>query len=72
MLSKKYKNVCRVLNYIEYLHILVSIVTGCVSISSFDSLVDIHKKMLSYCLKAKRNQSIKKEGLQRQVFFSGR
>ena len=25
--------------------------------------------MLSYCLKAKRNQSIKKEGLQRQVLL---
>ena len=40
-MSKKQKQVCRVLNYIEYLIILVSTVTGCVSISAFASLVGI-------------------------------
>ena len=35
LMSKKHKKVCRVLNYIEHLLILISTVTGCVSISSF-------------------------------------
>ena len=37
MISKKNKKVCRTLNYIEYLLILASTVTGYVSIFSFDS-----------------------------------
>ena len=41
LMSKKHKKVCRVLNYIEYLLILVSTVTGCVSISALISLVGI-------------------------------
>ena len=40
-MSKKHKKVCRVLNYIEHLFILISAVTGCVSISAFAYLVDI-------------------------------
>ena len=40
-MSKKHKKVCRVLNYIEHLFILISTVTGCVSISAFAYLVDI-------------------------------
>ena len=40
-MSKKHKNVCRVLNYIEHLLILVSIVTGCVFNSAFASLVGV-------------------------------
>ena len=39
--SKKYKNVYRVLNYIEHLLILISMVTGCVSMSSFAFSVGI-------------------------------
>ena len=34
-MSKKHKKICRVLNYIEQLHILISTVTGCVSICEF-------------------------------------
>ena len=41
MTSKKHKKVCTDLNYIEYLLILASTVTGCVSISTFASLVGI-------------------------------
>ena len=41
MMSKKHKKVCRILNYIKHLLILVSAVTGCVSISAFDSLAGI-------------------------------
>ena len=40
-MSEKHKKVCVVLNYIEPLLILVSTVTGCVSISAFASLIDI-------------------------------
>ena len=38
-MSEKYRKTYKYLNYIEYLRILVSIVTGWVSISSFASLV---------------------------------
>ena len=38
MMSKKDKKVCTILNYIELLLILVSEVTGCVSVSAFASI----------------------------------
>ena len=38
-MSKKYKNVCTTLDYIEHFLILASTITGCVS--TFASLVDI-------------------------------
>ena len=38
LMGKKHKKVCRVMNYIEHLLILVSTITGCVSISDFASL----------------------------------
>ena len=41
LMSKKHRKVSRVLNYIEHLLNLISIVSGCVSISAFASLVDI-------------------------------
>ena len=37
----KHKKVCRVLNYIEHLLILISTVNGCVSIWAFTSLICI-------------------------------
>ena len=40
-MSKKHKKVCANLNYIEHFLILASAITGCVSICSFVSLVDI-------------------------------
>ena len=40
-MSKKPKKFCRILNYIEYLIILAYVITGCVSISVFSSLVRI-------------------------------
>ena len=40
-MSKKHKKVCRPWNYIERWLVLVSTVTGCVSISAFASLVCI-------------------------------
>ena len=40
-MSKKNKWVCTTINYIEHFLILASAITGCVSISSFASLVGI-------------------------------
>ena len=40
-MKKKDKNICRVLNYIDYLLIVTSTTTGFVSISAFTSLVGI-------------------------------
>ena len=38
---KKHKNFCRVLNYIQHLLVLISTVTGSVSVPDFASLVCI-------------------------------
>ena len=51
LMSKKYKKVCRVLNYIEHLLTLVSTVTGCVSISTFTFLIGISVGMTVIGLK---------------------
>ena len=40
-MSKKHKQVYRVLNYFDYSLIVTSAITGCVSISAFASLVGI-------------------------------
>ena len=40
-MSEMHEKGCRVLNFIDYLLIAISTVTGCVSISAFASLVDI-------------------------------
>ena len=52
-MSKKHKKVCRVLNYIEHLFILISTVTGCVSISAFAYLVDISVASTSQAVELK-------------------
>ena len=57
-MSKKHKKFCKVLNYIEHLFILIAIVTGCVSISAFTSLVDIP---IVITAGIKKNKSIIKE-----------
>ena len=41
LISKKHKNMCRNLNYVEHLLLLGSSVTGCVSIFAFASLIGI-------------------------------
>ena len=46
-MSKKYKNVCRVLNYIDLFLFVISTITRCVSISAFASLVGISIGILS-------------------------
>ena len=47
LMSKKHKNVYRVLNYIEQLLVLVSTVTRCIFISFFASLVGIPIRITS-------------------------
>ena len=41
LISKKHKKRCRALNYIDHVLFVISTITGCVSISAFDSLVGI-------------------------------
>ena len=41
LMSKKHKKICKFLNYIDHLRIVISTITGCVSISAFASLVGI-------------------------------
>ena len=41
LMSKKHKNVCRVLDYIDHSLIAISFIPWCVSISAFTSLVRI-------------------------------
>ena len=41
LMSKKYKKTCKYLNYVEHLLILVSAVTGCITISVSASLFTI-------------------------------
>ena len=41
LMSIKHKKICITLNYIEYFLIVAFTITGCISISSFASLVDI-------------------------------
>ena len=41
LMSKKHKKVCTALNYIECFLTLPSTITGCISISAFDSLLGI-------------------------------
>ena len=40
-MSKKHKKVCTTLNYIEDIIILASIITRCISISAFTSLISV-------------------------------
>ena len=40
-MSKKHKKVCTTLNYIEDILILASIITRCISISAFTSLISV-------------------------------
>ena len=48
LISKKYKNVCKILIYIEHLLILTSTVTGWVSIPALTSLVGIPVGIASF------------------------
>ena len=50
LMNKKYKNVCRVLNYIDHLLITISTITRWVSISAFSSLVGVSIEITSSAL----------------------
>ena len=47
LMSKKHKKVCRVLNYIDNSLIVISTITGCVSIPAFTSLVGVPIRITS-------------------------
>ena len=53
LMRKKHKKVCRVLNYIETLFIVVSTFSGCVSISVFTYLVAIPVGITSSAVRLK-------------------
>ena len=46
-MSKKHKKACRILNYIDDSLVVISAITGCVSISAFASLVGIPIRITS-------------------------
>ena len=46
-MSKKHKELCTTLNYIERFLILAPTITGCISISAFASLLDIPIRITS-------------------------
>ena len=47
LMSRKHKNVCTTLNYIEHFLILASTIDGCISISALSSLTGIPKLITS-------------------------
>ena len=47
-MSRKHKNVSTTLNYTEHFLILASVVTGCISISTFASLLGIPIRITSF------------------------
>ena len=52
-MSEKHKNLCRVLNCIEHLLIIISTITGWVFISAFPSLVSISIEIISSATRLK-------------------
>ena len=50
MVSKKQRNICTTLNYIEHFLILGSTITRCVSISAFISLFGIPVGITSFAI----------------------
>ena len=49
-MSKEHKKVRRILYYFEHFLIFVSTVSGCVSISAFDSLVGVPVGIVSFTI----------------------
>ena len=47
LMSKKHKRVCRVLNNIDHILIVISKITGCVSICAFASLISVPRGITS-------------------------
>ena len=48
LLSRKHKQVCTTLKYIEHVLILASSITGCILVPAFTSLLGITKKKKNY------------------------
>ena len=53
LISMKHIKVCSTLNYIEHFLILASVVTGCISISLFASLLTVPIGVTSYAIRMK-------------------
>ena len=49
-MSRKHQKVCPTINYIEHFLILASVVTGCISVSPFASLLGIPVGIMSAAL----------------------
>ena len=47
LMSRKHRKVCTTLNYIEFILILASVITGCISTSAFASLLGISIGVMS-------------------------
>ena len=58
-MNEKYKKTCKYLNYVEHLLVLASSIIGCVSISTFVSLVCILLDIASYSGGVKSLQELK-------------
>ena len=67
LISEKYKKTCKYLHYVENLLILVSTVTGCISISTFISLVRVPVSITSSALVLKFVQSLQELKSKRQL-----
>ena len=52
-------NVCTTLNYIEHFVILAFTITGCISISAFNSLLGIPREITSSAVGLKNKNMIK-------------
>ena len=52
-MSKKLKKMCTTLYFVEHFLILASTITGCISISTFGSLIDIPIGLASSAIKLK-------------------
>ena len=52
-MSKKHKNVCRTLDYIAHALIVISEITGCLSISAFLSLIGTPIELASCTVRLK-------------------
>ena len=53
LMSKKHKKVCTSLNYFEHFLTLASVITGCISISAFPSLIGISMRITSSAIRLK-------------------
>ena len=56
LMSGKHKKTCNYLNYVEHLLILVSTITGCISISALASLVCVPVSITSPAVRLKTSQ----------------